>query len=431
MMILNLRKNCDRKVFDQHPWILKKEFENAEDNISSERLIEVRTSDQKFVARGFVNPKSFFYFRALSFDSREKIEDKKSFFKKRLIEAAEIRKKIGYQHSFRWVFSENDFLPGLVIDYFLVESESLHSAVVVIQITSLGINYFLSQPLAQFKEIIDELFVSQILQAPWERTCLIFRNDNKIREKEGLPVGPTQILNSNESMNLESTKIVVSGFSGTLKFLVNFPVGQKTGFFLDQNNNIMVLQKILTTWIKNYGERSFRVLDLCCHLGQWGLQIAKTLEEMKIDYAVTCLDISEQSIEYVKKNSEINNLRIETVVADVMSDSFSLENDSYDLIIVDPPAFAKSKDHLPTAKQAYTKLNAKAARAVKRGGLLVSCSCSAALSFEDFKKSVNASVIKSFKRGQVLSMQHHASDHPTLLGFPEGEYLKMIIQTLA
>ena len=120
----------------------------------------------------------------------------------------------------------------------------------------------------------------------------------------------------------------------------------------------------------------------------------------------------------------------EARLIDVMEDSFSIESDSFDLIIVDPPAFAKSKEHIPAAKSAYQKLNAKAFKGVKKYGFVVSCSCSAAISLEDLKDSVNRAQIKSYRTAKVVAQGGHAADHPYLLSFPEGYYLKMLMSQI-
>lgn len=429
MITLNVKKNVDPKVLLRHPWMTKILFDKPSESVNPNEVIEVRDSQNQFVSRGYANPLSFFYYRAVTFDSKEKLEDKPGFLKERLFELFIQRLSLGYKKSFRLCFSENDFLPGLIIDRFLSQKGDKDYQVFVVQITTAGINSYLSDPLKIFKSLVERLNQEKLLLVPWEQTVLVLRNDIKIREKEGLPFGPPQILNNSHQLDLSVMPIFIDHWflKSEMKIQSDLMGGQKTGFFLDQNYNLFRVAEIFTEYVKFFKPTKVRILDICCHLGQWSVYLGLVLKQMGVEAEFTLVDISKEALQNAKTTMDGYGLQATCQMVDVMADQFAIDEKEFDLIIVDPPAFAKGKEHVPAAKSAYQKLNLKAYKGVKNYGFVVSCSCSGAISLEDLKDSVNRAQIKAFRSSKIVAQGGHAPDHPHLFSFPEGFYLKMVM----
>lgn len=429
MITLNLKKNIDPKVLLRHPWMTKVLFEKPTDAISPNEIIEVRDAHNQFISRGYINPLSFFYYRAMTFDSKEKLENKFDFLQSRLTDLFIQRLSLGYRKSFRLCFSENDFLPGLVVDRFVSVASDKSYQVFVIQVTTAGMNSYLSDPLKVFKSVVDNLFSEKKIEIDWDCTVLVVRNDIKIREKEGLPIGPPQVLNNPNSFKLNDTDIFIDHWylKSEMKIKSDLVGGQKTGFFLDQNYNLFRVAELFSEYVKFFKPEKVRILDICCHLGQWSVYLGMVLKQLEIEAEFVLVDISKEALAKAKATMDRYGFKSECQVVDVMDDAFSIPATSYDLIIVDPPAFAKSKEHITNAKSAYQKLNMKAYGGIKKYGFVVSCSCSGAISLEDLKDAVNKAQIKTFRTSKVVAQGGHAPDHPHLLSFPEGFYLKMFM----
>ena len=429
MITLNLKKNIEAKILLRHPWITKNSFEKPSDSIGPNETVEVRDGQNQFVSRGYVNPLSFFYYRAMTFDSKEKLEDKFEFLQARLCDLFLQKRSLGYRNSFRLCFSENDFLPGLVVDRFVSEKNNRLFQVFVIQITTSGLNSFMSDPLKLFKTVVDKLNKDALIEIEWVRTVLVLRNDIKIREKEGLTYGPPQVLNNSLDFNLADMPVVIDHWFLKAEMKINSDLvgGQKTGFFLDQNYNLFRVAEIFSEYVKFFKLKRVRIMDVCCHLGQWSVYLGMVLKALNVEVEFVLVDISKDSLNKAKMTMDQYGFSSECRAIDVMDDAFSIEANSYDLIIVDPPAFAKSKEHIPAAKSAYQKLNARAYKGIKKHGFVVSCSCSGAITLEDLKDSVNRAQIRSFRTSKVVAQGGHSPDHPHLLSFPEGFYLKMFM----
>ncbi len=429
MITLNLKKNVDAKILLRHPWITKNVFEKPSDSISPSEIVEVRDSQNQFVSRGYVNSLSFFYYRAMTFDSKEKLDDKFDFLQTRLCDLFLQRCSLGYKNSFRLCFSENDFLPGLVIDRFVSEKNGSPFQVFVVQITTAGLNSFISDPLKLFKSVVEKLKKELIIDIDWAHTAIVIRNDIKIREKEGLTYGPPQILNNSMEFNLSEMQIVIDHWflKSEMRIDSDLVGGQKTGFFLDQNYNLFRVAEVFSEYVKFFKLKRVRIMDVCCHLGQWSVYLGMVLKKLNVEADFILVDISKDALSKANSTMHRYGFNSECRAVDVMDDAFSIEAHAYDLIIVDPPAFAKSKEHIQAAKSAYQKLNAKAYKGIKKHGFVVSCSCSGAVSLEDLKDSVNRAQIRSFRTSKIVAQGGHASDHPHLLSFPEGFYLKMFM----
>lgn len=429
MITLNLKKNVDGKILLRHPWIIKNWFEKPNESVNPNEVIEVRDAQNQFVSRGYANSLSFFYYRAMTFDSKEKLENKSDFLINRLQELFIQRMSLGYRRSFRLCFSENDFLPGLTIDRFLSEQNGKYFQIFVIQVTTAGVSSYLTDPIKQFKALVEKLKVEKVLDLPWDQSILVLRNDIKIREKEGLPFGPAQVLNNEKAIDLSSMPVLIDhGYlKSEIKIQADLMGGQKTGFFLDQNYNLLRVAEIFAEYVKFFKPQKLRIMDICCHLGQWSAYMGILLKQLGVDAEFVLVDVSKEALAKAKATMDSYGIKAITQEVDVMEDEFKIDEKDFDLIIVDPPAFAKAKEHVPNAKSAYQKLNLKAYKGIKKFGFVVSCSCSGAISLEDLKDSVNRAQIKAFRSSKIVAQGGHAPDHPHLFGFPEGYYLKMVM----
>ena len=428
MITLNVKKNIDPKVLLRHPWMTKALFDKPSESVNPNEIVEVRDAQNQFVSRGYANSLSLFYYRALTFDSREKLEDKFGFLSSRLYELFIQRLSLGYKKSFRLCFSENDFLPGLVIDRFLSEKNGKDYQVFVVQVTTAGINSYISDPLKIFKTLVEKMNQEKMIPIVWEQTILVLRNDIKIREKEGLPFGPAQILNNVDNLDLSVMPVSIDHWflKSDMKIQSDLMGGQKTGFFLDQNYNLLRVAEVFTEYVKFFKPKKVRIMDICCHLGQWTAYLGLVLKQMGVEAEFVLVDISKDALANAKATMDGYGIQAQCQAIDVMDDKFTIDENAFDLIIVDPPAFAKRKEHIPAAKSAYQKLNLKAYKGIKKYGFVVSCSCSGAISLEDLKDSVNRAQIKAFRTSKIVAQGGHAPDHPHLFSFPEGFYLKMI-----
>lgn len=425
MITIKLKANKELKYKQNHPWGFLEDFEKVPDNISSSQIIEVRDSKNQFISRGYVNPKSQIFYRALSFDSRENLESRQQYIEDKVYKCWRERKVLGYESSCRVCFSENDFLPGLIIDYFQGEG----SQVFAIQILTMGMHHLISDPRELIKKVVEKSLAEKISTISWEKTAIVIRNDTKIREKEGLVVSVPQVLKEISDVDLKNYSIILEHFylQQKLTLKANLADGQKTGFFLDQNYNLLRTAELFASYVKFKKPAKVRILDICCYLGQWSLYFGLLLKKLNIEAEFVLLDVSQEAIEKAKANLDFYGIKHEAIVMDVLEADFNFEKESFDLIIVDPPAFVKNKKSLPTGKHAYQKLNSKAIPLVKKEGLIVSCSCSGLLSFDEFKECVQKSFIKTFTRAKCVAQGGHAPDHPFLLSFPDGYYLKMLL----
>jgi 23S rRNA (cytosine1962-C5)-methyltransferase len=203
--------------------------------------------------------------------------------------------------------------------------------------------------------------------------------------------------------------------------------GQKTGLFLDQSANIDLLARHAASLFRG---KPVRVLDLCCYVGQWSVRLAHALKAAGCEVEVTAVDVSKTALEFAARNLAQAGATVTTQALDVLRDLETLEGNAYDIVVCDPPAFAKSRKDLPTALRAYAKLNAQAFRLARAGGLVASCSCSGLVSGDDFREAVHRALQRTERAARCLGTGGHASDHPTLLGFPEGTYLKMFLHRI-
>jgi 23S rRNA (cytosine1962-C5)-methyltransferase len=309
------------------------------------------------------------------------------------------------KNSYRLCYSEADGLPGLIVDYYAVTG---NRSVLSAQILTAGMDQLFSNLKEALFQLVDR-----------ETTAIVIRNDSSIRRYEGLPVEPAQVLSCPEGLDLKNAEAMTGVVLKT-----DFLHGQKTGLFLDQSFNIRVLSEILARGSASH----YRILDLCCYVGQWSAQLSQFLISKGCEVEVTLFDASEKSLRFAEENVKRTGVKsVKTIRGDVLRDLKSLPSQGFDIVISDPPAFVKNKKEIEQGKHGYMKLNAEAFRLVSKDGFVVSCSCSGILNEDDFDEILKKSVKRSGRDMLKLARGGHAPDHPILETFPEGKYLKMVL----
>jgi len=384
MKSLHLKPGEERRILRGHRWIFSNEIADPFSEFEPGSWVKVFTAKGIYLGSGYLNPGSLIALRLVCLPGQN---PDKNFFLSLLRNADNRRSKILYPGSecYRAVFGESDGLPGLVVDRY--------GDIVVYQITTRG--------MAEMEELFQELLMDL-----YKPRALVFRNDAQVRELEGLP-SEKGVAHGNipeqHWVSLENMEMRIDPMSG-----------QKTGLYLDQRDN----RKALIPWAKGK-----RVLDLFCYNGAWSLTAA-----MAGAAEVTGVDRSLPAITQANENAVKNRTEGITsfVAQDVLPFLKAVPQGAFDIIILDPPAFAKSKKSLPEAKKGYTDINRRALLALRQGGLLVSCSCSYHLSEESFREVILQAAQASGRQLRLIEARGQAKDHPVLLAMPETSYLKCL-----
>ena len=372
-----------KRLLGGHLWIFSNEiYENLKDYAVG-TLVEVFDMHELFLGIGYINPQSLISIRLLT---REKEEINRGFFQRRINDAFNLRKRLlGERDAFRLIYSEGDYLPGLIVDKY---ANSL-----VLQ--------FLTAGMEEFKSIIigvlDDILKPEIM---------VLRNESRVRTLEGLPLYKDVIKG-----NLQTLPVIQEN---GLLFEIDPYEGQKTGFFLDQQENRTILKKYA---------RGGKGLDLFCYLGAWSMHLASAGAE------VIGVDASERAVTQARKIAEMNGLTeraffLKEDVFSFLEKELASTEKKYDFIVLDPPAFVKSSGKIKEAVKAYRELNEMSMRLIKPGGLLATSSCSYHLSKEMFIDMLNAAGKIARRSLRLIEMRSQGPDHPALLSMPETEYLK-------
>jgi len=401
MKIWRLKKGADIRFRQGYPWIFSGELAHSSRDVEPGELVELHDANDHFLAFGVAHPSSNICFRKISGRSKDTDLLGVDFFIQRFEQAKELRKRAGWdQFSHRWVFAEADGLPGLVIDTFLGDEE-----ITVFQISTAGMENVKNEILSALEHL--------------KKSVIIEASTSSQRKVEGLTPVSRQIIGSSEA-HLQDVAIRLKHQNEHLSMRANFSSGQKTGFFLDQQANVQLLLDLVRERVKE--KKRLKVLDLCCYVGQWATQLAKLCKDLGAEMEVDLVDVSESALALAKLNVEAYGAKTTTHEVDVLEEW--PVSDNYDVVICDPPAFVKKKADLAKAMSAYVKLNREATRKVAPQGLLVSCSCSGAVRENDFAEALNSAKTKAGRSIKWLAHGGHAPDHPVLLDFPEGQYLK-------
>ena len=382
-----LRSGKDQAVKRYHPWIFSGAIKEIHGNPVEGDVVDVYDNRDNFLATGHYQPGSIAV-RILSF---EKVDPDIDFFRKRINTALEYRRSLGLIDNpglniFRLVHAEGDDLPGLIIDYY--------NGVAVMQTHSVGM-YRMRK---EISEILTEL-LSGRLAAVYDKS-------------EGTIPYMSGIIGVNEFLYGKSGP--VTGLEYGNKFLVDWTFGQKTGFFIDQRENRRLLQ--------HYTDGR-KVLNMFGYTGAFSVYAMKNAE------LVHTVDSSAPAIELADENIKLNfgdDKRHQSFTAD----AFEFLNDikgKYDLIILDPPAFAKHNKVLANALQGYKRLNMSAIEQIRTGGIIFTFSCSQVVTKEDFRKSVFAAAASTGRKVKILHQMSQPPDHPVNIYHPESEYLKGLV----
>ena len=389
--IVTLKKGEGRTIKACGAWVFNNEIETITGRFHNGDLVIVHDFDGYPMGKGYINQNSKIRVRLLTRHVNQEIDE--SFFQMRLQNAWNYRKDTVDTSSCRLVFGEADFLPGIVIDKY--------EDVLVMECLTLGME--------RYKEQLANL-MKQILQKDGIQIRGVYeRSDAKEREKEGLS-RVKGFIGAEFDTNVEITE-------NGVRYMVDVVNGQKTGFFLDQKYNRLAIQKLC---------KGKRVLDCFTHMGTFALNagIAGASE-------VTGLDISEFAVEQATENAKRNSLS-DTVTfraANVLDElpKLAAAGEKYDVVILDPPAFTKSRQATKNAIKGYREINMKGLKLVKDGGYLATCSCSHFMTQELLAKTIREAARATHKRLRQVEFRTQAADHPILWAAEESYYLKFFI----
>ena len=378
-----LRRGEEGGVLKGQRLIYDNELDWADDICTDGCVVDVLDSRQRFAARGFFNSNSRLAVRVLTRDEAEPID--RAFFARRIEAAWHTRQALGFSDSCRVVFGESDGLPGLTVDKF--------ADCLSFQIACLGLERWKPELIS----ILAELFAPRGIYE---------RDDLPVREKEGLPLIKTCVYGE------VPEELVIREHDA--RMLVSIANGQKTGHFLDQQEN--------RGRLKPYAPGQ-DVLDLCCCTGGFSIHAA-----LYGASHVTSVDVSEQALSLVRRNAALNGVedRITTVCENVfdLAKAWSDEQKQFGLVICDPPAFAKSRKALDNAYRGYKELNLRCMKMVESGGFLVSCSCSQFMTPELFLAMLREAAHDAGRDAHLLELLMQSRDHPAALSSDHSLYLK-------
>lgn len=431
MVIWKLRQGADRRIRSGHPWIFSNELSTSPKGIGQGAFVELQDYRGQFLARGYGNPHSLIAFRAVSFDVNDRNPLGFEALVKKIISSWRLRRETGFRGSFRLCFGESDFLPGLILDYYLVEQNGIKGQVFAAQFVTAGLDLALKSSEDFFKLLSKWAKEKGLSEYDWEQTAVVIRNDVNIRKLEGLEVVSPLTLKLISGMDLHQIDILLNSSSdeGIVRMRCDLAEGQKTGFFLDQTQNIFQAVQIFRNWARSHPElkgQVIKILDLCCYVGHWATQISRALKAEGFDVEVHLVDVSNSALVFAKTNTEREGATAVVHKIDVLEGLDCFQSRTFDIIIADPPAFIKSKKDIPTGTHAYMKMNSQAFRLIKKNRFVVSCSCSGLLEESEFKEAVRKAIQRNGWQARNLTRGGHAADHPTILQFPEGFYLKMV-----
>lgn len=389
MKSIVLNKNIGRRIELGHPWVFANEANRGKLLDASPQpgeIVNVLSHDKNFIGRGYINPQSQILVRLLTRDKNENIDD--SFFLGRIQKAWGYRQQLGYTENCRLVFGEADELPQLIIDKFN--------------------NYFVVQTLALGIDIWKPAIVKAIEQI-FSPEGIYERNDVPVRELEGLQ-------QQKGFLSAEFNTNIIINENG-VRFHVDIANGQKTGFFLDQQDNRKAIQNIV---------KGADVLGAFCYTGSF--EISAAFYGAK---KVTGLDISESAIAMCNKNALLNS--VENKCSFICVNAFDVlknwakENKQWDVVMLDPPSFTKNRSSIDKAVAGYKEINLRGMKLVKPGGFLVTSSCTNLVQPELFLDTIYAAAKDAKRKLRQVVFNAQSADHPIIRGQEYTHYLKFLI----
>ena len=388
---VTLKKGEGRNLKSGGMWIYDNEIDRISGHFTNGDIVRVEDFDGYALGKGFINQNSKIRIRMMTRHADTVID--RDFLKMRVSNAWEYRKKTVDTSSCRLIFGEADFLPGLTVDKF--------ADVLVVQSLALGIDRMKEELVAIIKEVLlsDGIAIRGVYE----------RSDAKVRKLEGMElikgfIGP--------EFDTE-VEIVENG----VHYMVDVKDGQKTGFFLDQKYNRLAIQRLC---------KDARVLDCFTHTGSFALNAGIAGAS-----SVLGVDASELAVRQAEKNAALNGLedRVTFACADVFELLPELERkgETYDVVILDPPAFTKSRSSVKNATKGYREINMRGLKLVRDGGFLATCSCSHFMTYELFTQTIEQAARSVHKRVRQVEFRTQAADHPILWASDESYYLKFYI----
>ncbi|MCM1025051.1 MAG: class I SAM-dependent rRNA methyltransferase [Roseburia sp.] len=389
--IVTLKKGEGRTLKAGGMWVYDNEIESVLGSFENGDIVEVRDFDGYCMGRGFINTKSKITVRMLS--RRKDAVIDAAFFERRVRDAWNYRKETIDTSSCRVIFGEADFLPGIVVDKF--------ADILVVESLALGIDRWKLTIVEAIKKVMAEDGVR--IRGVYERS------DAKVRLQEGMERSKGFI---GEPFD---TKIEI--IENGVRFIVDVEDGQKTGFFLDQKNNRAAIQRLC---------KGKRVLDCFTHTGSFALNAGIAGAD-----SVLGVDASQLAIDQAEENARRNGLedRVKFRCADVFEllPKLEAEGERYDVVILDPPAFTKSRNSVKNAVKGYREINLRGMKLVRDGGFLATCSCSHFMEPELFAKTVREAAAGAHRRLRQVEFRTQAPDHPILWAADQSYYLKFYI----
>ena len=389
--IVTLKKGEGRTLKAGGMWVFDNEIESIMGRFENGSIVTVHDFDGYPMGRGFINQNSKIRIRLMTRNVNQEID--REFLRDRVRMAWEYRKKTVDTGSCRVIFGEADFLPGLVVDKF--------SDVLVVQSLALGIDRLKGTIIDALKEILAEDGIQ--IRGVYERS------DAKVRRQEGMEL--------TKGFIGEEFPTLVQIEENGVKYEVDIKDGQKTGFFLDQKYNRLAIQRLC---------KDAKVLDCFTHTGSFALNAGIAGAE-----SVLGVDASETAVNQARRNAELNGLegKVKFLCEDVFELLPELEEkgEKFDVVILDPPAFTKSRSSVKNAIKGYREINLRAMRLVKDGGFLATCSCSHFMTYELFTQTIGQAAKNVHKRLRQVEYRTQAPDHPILWSADESYYLKFYI----
>lgn len=389
--IVTLKKGEGRMLKSGGLWIFDNEIASILGSFEDGDIVAVHDFDGYGLGKGFINRNSKIRVRMMTRNRHQEIDE--AFLKMRVQEAWDYRKKVSDTGSCRVIFGEADFLPGLVVDKF--------SDVLVVQSLALGIDRLKDQIVELLKEVLaaDGIKIRGVYE----------RSDAKVRRQEGMELYKGFIGEAFDT----NVEIEENG----VRYMVDVKDGQKTGFFLDQKYNRKAIQHLC---------KDAKVLDCFTHTGSFALNAGYGGAK-----EVTGVDASELAVEQAILNSKLNGMenRVKFICRDVFELLPELEEkgEKFDVVILDPPAFTKSRNSVKNAVKGYREINLRAMKLVRDGGFLATCSCSHFMTYELFTQTIHQAARNVHKRLRQVEYRTQAPDHPILWAAEESYYLKFYV----
>jgi len=385
-----LRPRKEESLLSGHLWIFSGALQQPPHWIESGGLVDVKSSTGKFVARGYYNPRTDIAIRILTHDIDEVIDEE--FLRRRIRSALELRRVFdpNKTNTYRLINAEGDGLPGLIVDRF--------AEMLVAQIHTAGM------------ERLRQLLMDALIDETGTRGLLL-RNDSQSRRREGLELEEPQVVTGGVPMQVTTRE-------NNVLFLIDPWQGQKTGFFLDQRDKREALRKYV---------RAKRVLNCFSYTGGFSVYAALTSDKTH----VTSVDISASAVETSREHFVLNGLdpnQHQFLIANVFDylEQAQSAGEQFDVVVLDPPAFAKTQSARAQALKAYRRLNLLGMQVLRSGGILLTCSCSGVIGMDDLLSALSQSAQRLQRTVQLLETYTHGVDHPINLAMPETAYLKAV-----